>query len=156
LIKKYGSLQDAYSIRAEKSLRARYKKYGQYAKICPVFSLESQILFNALEKLLPKEYTCYYATNAKHLKNNEYQVLVNSASCRLRFLDFYVPEIKKCIEFDEEFHAYRKQAKKDKEREREIRKKIKRIQFLRIKKEEFMECKAQIIAKCMKFLMNWD
>lgn len=156
LIEKYGSLEEAYRQASLKALKTRYKKYGIYARYCPVFSLESQELFCAIEQLMPKSIICYYATSQKgnRLRNEEFQVLVDSNRCLLRFLDFYVPEFKKCIEFDEKHHKYEIQKERDKQRTKEIRESIKGISFLRIKKEKFIKNKEKVIKECMEFLLG--
>jgi hypothetical protein len=154
LIRKYGSVENAYKTIIKNALKSRFKNFGKFSYYCPVFSKDSQILFNILRKTLPKKFICHYATNGNKNANNEFPVLVNGKDCCFRFLDFYVPELNKCIEYDEKFHFNLKQIASDRQREREIKKKIKGIKILRISYKDFLESKEKVVKQCVKFLLQ--
>ena len=70
------------------------------------YSKSSQDFFNQLDKYLSKKYTTYYAT-----KNKEYGVNLNT---KYIFLDYYILELKICIEFNgTHFHGDPRIFKKD-------------------------------------------
>ena len=94
----------------------------------------------AIEKEIKNKYKCLYATNGGR-ENSEYQVLI--ADRFIRFLDFYIPELKKWIEFDEGHHKYEKIKKDDKIKEKQVKKKIKGVKLLRIKESSFLKCEAE-------------
>lgn len=151
LIKNFGSLENAYSHINKKSMESRKAKYGSYYYYCPMFSFESQNLFNDLE-LHMSGYTTYYATkkNTKYQQTGEFQVKVNSKKCSIRYLDYYVEELNKYIEFDEEHHKY--QITEDLERSNEIFESI-GSNCIRIYKKDYLENKEKTIIKCLDFLM---
>lgn len=151
LIENYGSLDEAYKEISKKGMSSRKEKYGIYFHYCPTFSMESQLLFVELDKFL-NNYTTYYATKkyTKYAMTGEYQVKVDSKKCSVRYLDFYVKELNKYIEFDEDFHKYR--TSDDIERENEITESI-NAKSIRITKKEFLKDKEKTIKKCIDFLM---
>lgn len=140
---------DEYYFNKEKSRKTIFKNYGKYSNFFPHFSMISQELFRNIENEL-KEKKCRYATNGTENKNNEFQVLVGKKF--VRFLDFYIIDLNKWIEFDEYYHKNKKVIKKDKIREKQIFKKIPGIQLLRITEEEFIQNKNKTIQKCLNFI----
>ncbi len=164
-LKKYGVQNPAQSEKIKDKVRNTMKqKYGIYYSITPRFSLSSQELFTSIELILLDLYPnieCFYATNKKielggKLVTNEYQVLVDSVSNdkKVRFLDFYIPELKKWIEFDESYHDSTDQLYDDKIREEEVRAVIPDIQLLRVKEEDYLNNKDYIIEKCINFILS--
>lgn len=127
-----------------------HKNFGKYSNFYPRFSLESQDLFREIDKQIPKSIKCYFATNGSDLETNEYQVLVESREVDVRFLDFYIPSLKKCIEFDESFH--KNQIEEDIKRENEIKRSILDIEILRISIDEYKESFNNTLSKCLEFL----
>ena len=111
----------------------------------------SQELFQSIENNL-KNIKCYFAINVEETKNNEFQVLIGKKF--VRFLDFYIPDSKKWIEFDEKHHKYSGILKKDKIREKQIFKKIKGVKLLRITEEEFLTDKNKTLKKCLSFIKD--
>jgi very-short-patch-repair endonuclease len=86
--------------------------------------------------------------------NNEY--IVHTCNNRIRFLDFYIPELKCCIEFmgdywhSEKFRKGNKQ--RDAIREEEIKNTITGINILYINEKEYKKDKVGTINKCMEFI----
>ena len=155
LIKNYGNLKKAYSKRIEKSFETKKKHYGRYAHFYPCFSLESQKLFQQIENKLKDlnfNFKCYYAISGDNDLSNEYQIKVESNEVSFRYLDFYIPELYKYIEFDESYHKYK--IDDDKKREEEIFKAIPSIQLLRIKQEDYEKEPKNIIQKCINFILS--
>jgi hypothetical protein len=140
------------------------QKYGIYYRTMPGFSLTSQELFTSIELILSDMYPdleCFYATNKEiklggKLVTNEYQVLVESVSNnkKVRFLDFYIPTLKKWIEFDESYHDNIDQLNDDKIREQEIKAVIPDIELLRIKEEDYLNDKGHTVEKCIDFILS--
>jgi len=164
-LKKYGVEHPARSEEVQNKIRNTMKqRYGVYYGIMPRFSLSSQELFTSIELILSDidpNIECFYATNKKielggKLVTNEYQVLVDSVSNdkKVRFLDFYIPELKKWIEFDESYHDSTDQLYDDKIREEEVRAVIPDIQLLRVKEEDYLNNKDYIIEKCINFILS--
>jgi len=128
-----------------------FKNYGKYSLFFPRFSLNSQILFSMIKDNI-KDIECFYATNGTPDSNNEFQVLVtDSYTC---FLDFYIPSIKKWIEFDEKHHYASKALKNDTKREKIIFKKIDGIQLLRVDEKLFLQDPQEALKRCLDFINN--
>lgn len=153
LIKNFGSLKNAYDVISLKSVRSRMKKYGKI-HFCPMFSISSQELFVELDKKLGDGYTIYYATKGKTEKSNEYQVPIQNGTCGLRYLDFYVKELNKSIEFNEKYHYYDKQMEADNIRLDEIKSSISNIQFYIVNKKHWEETPQKVISQCLEFLLK--
>lgn len=154
LIENYGSLDIAYYQAAKKSVDTRLAR--GMLNFCPMYSLESQTLFQAIEKeLISKNFNIFYATNGNKLKNsNEYRVRVESESCLLRFLDFYIKDLNVAIEFDEDHHFTEENIEKDKIREEEIKVSIPDIHILHITKKEYLESFDKTFSKCLNFILT--
>jgi len=69
-----------------------------------------------------------------------------------RFLDFYIPELETCIEFDEKHHDKEEAKKKDIERENDIKRAIPEIRILRVKKEDYLKDKNKVLNECLQFI----
>lgn len=138
---------------SKKSKETRYAKYGKYSNFFPNFSLKSQELFKMVEKQLPKDLICFYATNGSD-KNNEFQVYYHGCDF-VRFLDFYIPSINVWIEFNEEHHQHTHMKKKDSKRIKEIKTILKNPNLLVIKKETFLKNKLKVSQKCIKFINKY-
>lgn len=89
-----------------------------------------------------------------NVKSNEYQILVESKTCRIRNLDFYHPSSDTWIEFDEEYHNTDKQKKLDEIRTAEILKANPSLRLLRITTEEYNKNKIKTVKKCIDFISN--
>jgi len=115
------------------------------------FSLLSQELFKEIEKHL-NGIECFYATKESSMFSSEYRVFIADNNTFSRFLDFYIPDIQVCIEFDEKYHEDEKQKKLDEIRTRQIVNKIPNIKILRIKEEEYLNNQIETIEKCLNFI----
>lgn len=140
-------------VNVAKCRQTMYDRYGKYSNFFPHFSTESQRLFKLIEERLSSDVKCYYATNGKETESNEYQV-VYSNSTFVRYLDFYIPSLKKWIEFDESHHRHRCNHQKDIRREKEIRGSIPGIQLLRIKERTFIDHPDVVVQQCLKFIFQ--
>ena len=118
-LKKYGCENPLQNLEIKEKMQHTYiERYGENAFIIPNFSLDSQELFEKIDEIIP--YDCLYATNGDVKKSNEYKVIVediDTGYLKQRYLDFYIPELKFCIEYDEEHH--KNQQEKDKIREQD-------------------------------------
>lgn len=123
------------------------------------YSKVSQELFWELFFNIRNKYSdIYFATFNQETKslddsgtNNEYMVFLNEINHA--FLDFYVKDVNKCIEFDGTYwHENSKE--KDFERERKI-KEVLGCDVLRVSQEEYITSKEYVIKKCMEFLNVW-
>jgi len=152
LIKNFGTLKNAYDAISSRSIDSRLKTYG-YINFCPIFSLESQNLFRNLEENLKKyNYEIFYAMKGDR-KNNEFQVHIKDGTVNMRFLDFYVKDLNKSIEFNEAYHQRESQLIVDAIRKEEIEKSIGGIQFYYVSKDDWLKDPAKVINDCLTFLL---
>ena len=87
MVEKFGE-EKAREINLKKiNSSTTYKRCGLTA-----VSKISQKFFNEIDKLISKTYKTFYAS-----KNREYDLIVNKKFCSL---DYYIPELKICIEFN--------------------------------------------------------
>jgi hypothetical protein len=134
----------------EKICKTNFERFGVYCCFAPSFSIESQELFQQIEKHLPKDIKCFFATNGTPTYTNEYQV---QCEAHTRYLDFYVPTLNKWIEFDEEHHLKESVAIEDYKREIEIKNSIKDIELLRISVADFEQNKEEVLKRCLEFIL---
>lgn len=144
-----------------KAKKTHFERYGEYSHMTTAFSLNSQVLFREIEQLLAEIYhddlTVYYATNGYGCnKTNEFQVLVTNGDNRskVRFLDFYVKELNRWVEFDEIYHDGT--IDEDLIREDEIFSEIDGIELLRIKESDFIENQDMTVKRVIHFLTDGD
>lgn len=138
LIKKYGTLENAYRCIAQRGAETKKKLYGKYCNFFPNFSLDSQKLFKEIETLLKNKkykFTIYYATNGDDTKSNEYQILTTKGN--IRYLDFYIKELNFVIEFNEEYHLYSKQTKKDKFRDKQLLESLSGLILIKVQNSDY-------------------
>jgi hypothetical protein len=85
--------------------------------------------------------------------NNEYLIRVGA---KYKLLDFYIPSMKKCIEFDGDYYhseKFRKGNKeRDKKREEEILEAHPEIKILHVTEREYKEDREEVIEKCLRFI----
>lgn len=115
--------------------------------LIPNYSQSSQELFRELDEIITDSYEnvkCYYATSTKTF--GEYRVYLNG---HFRSLDFYIPEWKFCIEFDEKYHESKDQIQLDRLRENEIVNKVDGIEIFRISENSFLQNPDTIIEVCI-------
>lgn len=87
MVEKFGE-EKAREINLKKiNSSTTYKRCGLTA-----VSKVSQKFFNEIDKFISKKYYTFYAS-----KNREYDLIVNKKFCSL---DYYIPELKFCIEFN--------------------------------------------------------
>jgi very-short-patch-repair endonuclease len=97
----------------------------------------------------------YYATRGQlshQYDNNEFSIL--TINNKFRFLDFYIPEINKCIEFDGDYWHGEKRGNqlKDELRETEIKNTIKGIKILHVKENEYRKDPEKVLNECLEFI----
>lgn len=123
------------------------------------YSKISQQLFKEIYELIKTKFECvYFATLCRDGtviddgKNREYILDVGHS---YRLLDFYIPSIKKCIEFDGEYwHNYKTGFRGNKERDtlREQQIKKQKISILHIKERDYNDNKEKVIEECLRFI----
>ncbi|MCP4762916.1 MAG: hypothetical protein GY870_14145 [archaeon] len=137
----------------ERIQRAKMNNGGQsYSKI-------SQELFTKLRNQLYNQFPdMKFATLQENGivndigTNNEF-CLLTEFSCR--FLDFYIPSIDKCIEFDGDYwHGKEGNKKRDEDRENEILSFFPNMSILHIKECDYRKSPEKIIKRCMEFIKN--
>ena len=117
------------------------------------YSDESQELFNKIYAIICSDYNeIYYATVNKDEEFSEYMVH-SSITGRNYFLDFYVKDNNKVIEFDGDYwHGERRgNQKRDKEREDDIRQNG-FVNILRIKERDYKADPQKVIDECIRFI----
>ena len=126
------------------------------------YSKVSQVLFVSIYEKVKNIYSdCKFAIMKKDGRledngiNDEYVVDINGS---IKLLDFYIPSIKKCIEFDGDFYHSEKFRKgniqRDALREQEIITAITDIQILHINEHEYKKDPIATINKCVEFIMK--
>ena len=144
-IEKYGEEEGTkrFKQRQEKWL-TNYKKFN--------FSKISQDLFWKIYKNI--NYNCIFATNNNGIydesHNKEIKVELDKSYVKL---DFYIPELKKWIEFDGDYWHGEKRGnqKRDKIKEEAVFKAIPGIQLKRIRERDYVNMPEKIISECV----NW-
>lgn len=113
----------------------------------------SQNLFNEiLSKLDIRFKDIFYATNNKIKENNEYMV-VDPQSGKRFFLDFYIKDNNKVIEFDGDYWHSEKRGNKKRDEERE--QKLKELGFdniLHVKERDYRKDPEKVINECLEFI----
>lgn len=147
-IKKYGE---------EKGLEIWKERQDKWLKAFPHmnYSIISQKLFWKLyEKIGTKYKEIYFATNDNGVevqnKNNELRLKTEKST---RMLDFYIPEINKCIEFDGTYwhgEMGRGNKMRDMLRDEEILKMG--IKILHVKEDDYKKDPEKIVLECLEFL----
>jgi hypothetical protein len=123
------------------------------------YSEISQTLFWWLNELIKNKYKrIYFAQKDKNGNkvdnNNEYAVIINEDG-KMRFLDFYVEDTNKCIEFDGDYwHDLETvgNVERDTIRETEIINAMTGIQIMHVKEKDYRETPFKVVEKCLEFL----
>lgn len=126
--------------------RAKLSDGKGYSKI-------SQVLFNQLYDVIKHDYNnIYYATNGID-KNITNEFMVTTLDGRHYFLDFYILDNNKVIEFDGEYWHSEKRGNitKDKKREDELRS-LGFVNILRIRERDFCDNPTDVIKRCLEFI----
>lgn len=147
-IEKYGEVEGIkrFKERQEKWL-SNFKRYG--------FSVVSQNLFWKIFE--ETKLDCVFATNNNgtydDTHNLEYKVEVETSYVKL---DFYIPSLKKWIEFDGDYWHGEKRGnqERDKRRENEIFKVIPGIQLKRVKERDYRKNPEKIVNECVEWILN--
>lgn len=117
------------------------------------YSKISQQLFNKIMLVIGNEYiNVYYATNNPNLDFNEYMVHDNNTQCNF-FLDFYVKDNNKVIEFDGDYWHGEKRGNQKRDREREEKlKALGYVNILHVKECDYKANPQKIVDKCVEFI----
>jgi hypothetical protein len=123
------------------------------------YSKVSQELFWLIYKEIRHEYRdIFFATlgedgNRVDL-NNEYGLYTTKN--RFRYLDFYITDVNKCIEFDGDYWHGQKRGnqERDKEREIEIRDSLMDIKIHHVKENDFRSNPQLVLEECLEFIRN--
>lgn len=157
LIKNYGSLPEAYAEIFRTKLQNKIKNGEEL--IYPCYSKNSQKLFKFLDRCIKnKQFSVFYATKKdKGKRIGEYRIQVSIDRLQnngviFRFLDFYILELNKVIEYDENHH--KNFIQEDLERENQIKIVCENIKILRITEEEFLKNKKETMKKCLNFIFE--
>lgn len=121
--------------------------------------VSQEVFWELYEELNDKYNEIYFATHREdgdrnEDKNHEY-LLETGTSFRL--LDFYIPELKKVIEFDGTYwhgEVGRGNKEADKLRDEEILKTEKVDEILHIKERDWNESPEKVIDECLEFLQQ--
>ena len=119
------------------------------------YSKISQQLFNEIMLVIGNEYiNVYYATNNPNLDFNEYMVHDNNTQCNF-FLDFYVKDNNKVIEFDGDYWHGEKRGnqKRDKEREEKL-KALGYVNILHVKERDYKANPQKVVDECVEFIRS--
>lgn len=120
---------------------------GELVRNGKLYSDVSQRLFNILKDQLGPDFEGRLRYGEC---GGEYRVDLPRG--RVRYLDFYVPDLKKCIEFDGEYWHNENAKSMDKVREKEIGEVIPGIQFYRVDESVFLKDPDKAISDCLSFL----
>ena len=105
-----------------------------------------------LEKYIHNEYNeIFYATNGNN-DNNEY-IVFNTNTNKSYFLDFYVKDNNKVIEFDGDYWHGEKRGNqlRDKQRENAL-KALGYVNILHVKERDYKNNPQAVIDECLKFI----
>ena len=119
------------------------------------YSNISQQLFNQIMQILGNTYQyVFYATNDPNKDFNEYMVHDDEMNCNY-FLDFYIADINKVIEFDGDYwHSERRgNQQRDKEREQNL-KRLGYVNIFHVKERDYRLNKEKTIQECIKFIQG--
>ena len=117
------------------------------------YSKISQQMFNEIMDVIGDEFSnVFYATNNPNKKFNEYFVndYVNN---RIYFLDFYVKDNNKVIEFDGDYWHGEKRGNQERDAVRETN--LRNLGFVNIKRvreRDYREHPEQIVSECVEFI----
>ena len=112
------------------------------------------MFFSIFEIIKNKYKEIFFATIKNNNENNEYEVILEDAYHRY-FLDFYVKDNNKVIEFDGDYWHGEKRGnqKRDKQREDNLRK-LGFVNILRIKERDYKSNPDEVVKRCVDFINN--
>ena len=120
-------------------------------------AISQKFFWSVYDKIKDDFKEIYFATcvngQPEHTKNNEYRVTRSDG--RLAFLDFYIKDTNRVIEFDGDYwHGKRRgNQERDKTREERILKKYPQFKILHIKECDYKENPNREVKKCVNFLL---
>ena len=130
----------------ERIYRAKMFDGRGYSKI-------SQKMFNEIMEVLGDEFSnVFYATNNPNKEFNEYFVN-DSVNNRIYFLDFYVKDNNKVIEFDGDYWHGEKRGNQERDAIRETN--LRNLGFVnikRIRERDYREHPEQVVSECVEFI----
>ena len=124
---------------------------------CHSYSKISQKLFWGIYNIIKNNYkNIYFATynngNKNCYKNYEYEVVLDDEIHRY-YLDFYVKDNNKIIEFDGDYWHGEKRGNQNRDRLREEKlKQLGFINILHIKECDYIANPEKIVAECVKYI----
>jgi len=122
------------------------------------YSVISQELFSEIYKCMDNKDVYFAILHDNEIipdsKNNEY--VVKTINGKHRMLDFYIPSLKKCIEFDGDYYHSEKFKKgnieRDRIRESEIKDTISDIQILHVTEKSYRDDPNKVVQECLEFI----
>lgn len=145
------------SLPQEEIIRINKAKASSTKFVC-AYSKISQQLFNAIFEKIKNDYTnIFYATHKSRMHENsnanfEYEVVLEDGIHRF-FLDFYVKDNNKVIEFDGDYWHGEKRGNQKRDRERE--EKLKQLGFnniFHVKECDYRNDPEKILNDCIDFI----
>lgn len=134
------------------------KKRINRAKVCQcrnvvAYSKISQKLFSAIYEKIKGEFKdIYFATKIDNGKNNEFEVICKDEYHRY-FLDFYVKDNNKVIEFDGDYWHGQKRGNQQRDQEREdILHSLGYVNILRIRECDYKADPDAAVEQCVEFI----
>jgi uncharacterized protein with PIN domain len=113
-------------------------------------SLVSQECFKQIHENLPSDLKVYYYDNIHEFRVN---TNVQYKKHSYRMLDFYIPSLNKCIEFNGTYwHGFEYSEAKDLIREIEIKEVLPNIDFWYVDEQDYRDNPDQVIYECLQFL----
>ena len=107
----------------------------------------SQSLFKQINKQLPQDLDVYYYDN-----QHEYRV---NTKISYRLLDFYIPSLNKCIEFNGTYwHGFDDSETKDYIREQEIKEILPDIDFWYVDEQDYRDNPDQVVVDCLQHIYS--
>lgn len=117
------------------------------------WSQMSQDLFNAIINVIHGQYKeVFFATNDPTKNFNEYMVK-DPSNKKTYFLDFYIKDINKVIEFDGDYWHGEKRGNQERDRKREENlKALGYTQILRVKERDYRANPDKVLQECLDFI----
>jgi hypothetical protein len=135
----------------ERIARAKMNNGKGYSQI-------SQDLFNSIMSFLPYELKVYYATRKNEDIINpfgdNFEYMIITPEKKMMFLDFFIPSINLCIEFDGDYWHGEKRGNQERDRIREenIIKFNPTLKIIHIKEKDYKKDKHAIINYCVNLI----
>ena len=143
------------SLPSEEKERINKAKASSTKFVC-AYSKISQQLFNEIFEIIKNDYSnIFYATYGNQENpdiNAEYEVVLEDGIHRF-FLDFYVKDNNKVIEFDGDYWHGEKRGNQQRDKERE--QKLKQLGFINIfhvKERDYKNDPEKVIKECIEFI----